>query len=46
MLQPLPEETALGAGRVEAYRCESCGGVTRFPRYTDPKKLLVTRRGR
>ncbi|KIZ00150.1 peptide-N4-(N-acetyl-beta-glucosaminyl) asparagine amidase [Monoraphidium neglectum] len=46
MLEPLPEEAAAGAGRVEAFVCAACGAVLRFPRYTDPRKLLVTRKGR
>ncbi|GBF92862.1 peptide-N(4)-(N-acetyl-beta-glucosaminyl) asparagine amidase [Raphidocelis subcapitata] len=46
MLQPSPEEQADGAARVEGFTCGGCGGVTRFPRYTSPRKLLETRRGR
>jgi peptide-N4-(N-acetyl-beta-glucosaminyl)asparagine amidase len=48
MAAPLAEELAVGAGRVEAYACESaaCGAATRFPRINDPGALLTTRRGR
>ena len=46
-IPPTPEEQAWGAGRVEVYRCRSCGhGDVRFPRYNHPGKLLHTRRGR
>jgi hypothetical protein len=38
--RPHPHRTA------EVYRCDACGGRTRFPRYNDPRKLLETRRGR
>jgi peptide-N4-(N-acetyl-beta-glucosaminyl)asparagine amidase len=36
------------ASRVEVYKCKSCGAVTRFPRFNDPKTLLSPegRRGR
>lgn len=34
------------ATNVEVYRCPSCGTQTRFPRYNDPRKLLITRQGR
>ena len=40
------DEASYGASRVEVYRCRQCQGVTRFPRYNDPLKLLETRRGR
>ena len=46
---PTPEEARDGAGRVELYRCEECGGAdtVRFARYhSKPETLLVTRRGR
>ncbi|XP_027161166.1 peptide-N(4)-(N-acetyl-beta-glucosaminyl)asparagine amidase [Coffea eugenioides] len=41
-----PSETRYGASRVELYRCNLCKGITRFPRYNDPLKLLETRKGR
>ncbi|XP_048324055.1 peptide-N(4)-(N-acetyl-beta-glucosaminyl)asparagine amidase isoform X1 [Ziziphus jujuba] len=43
---PLPSELRFGGSRVEIYRCNFCSGVTRFPRYNDPLKLIETRRGR
>lgn len=48
---PTVEERNYGAGRVELYRCKNAksecqGRVTRFPRYSDLKKLLQTRTGR
>jgi peptide-N4-(N-acetyl-beta-glucosaminyl)asparagine amidase len=46
MVEARPDEAAHGAGRVEAFACPGCGLALRFPRYTDPKKLLVTRKGR
>ncbi|WIA31328.1 hypothetical protein OEZ86_002229 [Tetradesmus obliquus] len=46
MVQPTAAEARDGAGRVEAYRCNVCQQVTRFPRYARPAKLLDTRRGR
>ena len=33
-------------GNVEVYQCNSCGNVTRFPRYNNPEMLLKTRSGR
>ena len=44
----LPDEIQGRAGRVELYKCESCGVTTRFPRYNDPRTLLspLGRRGR
>uniref|UniRef100_K3WIA4 Transglutaminase-like domain-containing protein n=1 Tax=Globisporangium ultimum (strain ATCC 200006 / CBS 805.95 / DAOM BR144) TaxID=431595 RepID=K3WIA4_GLOUD len=41
-----PEEVSGEAGRVEVYRCPSCGTLARFPRYNNPVKLLETRTGR
>jgi peptide-N4-(N-acetyl-beta-glucosaminyl)asparagine amidase len=46
MLEPSPQEEADGAGRVEGFTCGDCGAVARFPRYTNARKLLETRRGR
>lgn len=46
MLQATPQEAADGGGRVEGFVCGGCGAVARFPRYTNPRKLLDTRRGR
>lgn len=46
MSAPTPAETSDGAGRVEVYHCQQCQQSTRFPRYTNPSKLLETRRGR
>jgi len=43
---PTDAENMWGAGRVELYKCSTCGHVTRFPRYNHPGKLLETRRGR
>ncbi|XP_055341874.1 peptide-N(4)-(N-acetyl-beta-glucosaminyl)asparagine amidase-like [Paramacrobiotus metropolitanus] len=43
---PTPTEAQFGASRVEIYLCQQCAGVTRFPRYNNPSKLLETRRGR
>ncbi|XP_075475439.1 peptide-N(4)-(N-acetyl-beta-glucosaminyl)asparagine amidase isoform X2 [Primulina tabacum] len=39
-------ELQFRASRVEIYRCNSCSTITRFPRYSDPLKLLETRKGR
>eukprot|EP00775_Hariotina_reticulata_P007406 gene7406-7615_t len=46
MVPPTELELAHAAHRVEGYYCSICNAVTRFPRYTDVKKLLNTRRGR
>ncbi|KAG9439809.1 hypothetical protein H6P81_019974 [Aristolochia fimbriata] len=43
---PLPSEIQFGASRVELYRCNVCPGLSRFPRYNDPLKLVETRKGR
>jgi hypothetical protein len=43
---PSAMEQRWGAGRVEVYSCEGCGGITRFPRYNHPAKLLDTHCGR
>ncbi|KAK9469475.1 hypothetical protein V1512DRAFT_256357 [Lipomyces arxii] len=43
---PTPQERADSAGRVELYKCKSCGAITRFPRYGHPRKLLTFRQGR
>ncbi|KAJ3061844.1 peptide-N4-(N-acetyl-beta- glucosaminyl)asparagine amidase [Podochytrium sp. JEL0797] len=43
---PTPEELQHGAARVELYSCNLCHGVSRFPRFNDPKMLMKTRRGR
>jgi peptide-N4-(N-acetyl-beta-glucosaminyl)asparagine amidase len=45
-MNPNPDEAEYGASRTEVYRCRGCLGVTRFPRYNDPVKLLDTRCGR
>ncbi|XP_062145364.1 peptide-N(4)-(N-acetyl-beta-glucosaminyl)asparagine amidase-like [Alnus glutinosa] len=42
----LSSEIQYGASRVELYLCSVCSRITRFPRYTDPLKLVETRRGR
>ncbi|XP_051144424.1 peptide-N(4)-(N-acetyl-beta-glucosaminyl)asparagine amidase [Andrographis paniculata] len=43
---PNSSESLYGASRIELFGCKSCSNVTRFPRYTDPLKLLETRKGR
>ncbi|CAR23620.1 peptide-N4-(N-acetyl-beta-glucosaminyl)asparagine amidase [Lachancea thermotolerans CBS 6340] len=43
---PNAEERRFDCGVVETYKCQSCGSITRFPRYNDPVKLLETRKGR
>ncbi|AET40921.1 peptide-N4-(N-acetyl-beta-glucosaminyl)asparagine amidase Ecym_7068 [Eremothecium cymbalariae DBVPG len=43
---PNQDEAQYECGVVELYHCDKCGGVTRFPRYNDPIKLLETRTGR
>ncbi|GIL60556.1 hypothetical protein Vafri_15101 [Volvox africanus] len=46
--QPLAEERAGMAERVELHYCSACGAATRFPRFNNPGKLLQEgcRRGR
>lgn len=34
------------ASRIEIHKCVDCGKEEKFPRYNDPKILLITRRGR
>lgn len=46
MAEPMEEELRYGATRIEAWRCVACSGVSRFPRYNDPARLLETRHGR
>lgn len=43
---PNDEEAQFECWVVEQYKCNSCGTVTRFPRYNDPVKLLEYRKGR
>lgn len=45
-IQPSSEDLRWGASRVEAHFCTKCQLNTRFPRYTNPERLLSTRRGR
>ena len=45
-VKPLEEELCYGAERVESWRCTSCDSILRFPRYSDPCRLLETRHGR
>ncbi|KAK8884708.1 peptide-N4-(N-acetyl-beta- glucosaminyl)asparagine amidase [Tritrichomonas musculus] len=47
-IPPFPSETEAKylASRCELYYCQSCGAITRFPRYNDVCKLLETRKGR
>ena len=45
-VQPSNDDLRWGASRVEAHVCRVCNINTRFPRYTNPEKLLDTRRGR
>uniref|UniRef100_A0A665UVZ1 Peptide-N(4)-(N-acetyl-beta-glucosaminyl)asparagine amidase n=1 Tax=Echeneis naucrates TaxID=173247 RepID=A0A665UVZ1_ECHNA len=45
-LSPSTDDLRWGAQRVENHYCQSCGLSTRFPRYNNPEKLLITRRGR
>lgn len=40
------EESLYECVRVEVYKCNNCGNITRFPRYNNPIKLLETREGR
>lgn len=43
---PTDEERRDGAGRCELHTCVKCGGSDRFPRYTEVKALMRSRRGR
>jgi len=45
--KPTTDEILIGqAVRTEIYKCKSCQNIERFPRFTNPGHLLVTRRGR
>jgi peptide-N4-(N-acetyl-beta-glucosaminyl)asparagine amidase len=48
VVPPTEEEIVWGATRVNGFQCADagCGADVRFPRYSDPWKLLETRRGR
>ena len=43
---PNAEERLWSASYVELFRCGECKAVTRFPRFNNAQKLLLTRRGR
>ncbi len=47
LVQPLPEDLAHGAQRVELHRCgrPGCGGSVRFPRYNNPGARRPCRTG-
>ncbi|GFR76588.1 peptide-N(4)-(N-acetyl-beta-glucosaminyl) asparagine amidase [Elysia marginata] len=45
-VQPSNDDLRWGASRVEAHICRVCNINTRFPRYTNPEKLLTSRKGR
>ena len=42
MGQPTAEDLRWGASRVELYKCDLCGIITRFPRYNDRKLKINT----
>lgn len=46
MIKPTEEELWYGASRVESWQCGGCCSFARFPRYSDPERLLQTRHGR
>lgn len=46
MAAVLPHEQRCGATQVELYQCTVCAKYERFPRYTDARALMETRRGR
>ncbi|XP_054159818.1 peptide-N(4)-(N-acetyl-beta-glucosaminyl)asparagine amidase-like [Oppia nitens] len=45
-ITPNTEELFWNAMTVELYNCSDCGQTYRFPRYNNPEKLLITRKGR